>query len=196
MERIKNGTYKVKEVKLEEIKIIRIHKDDSIINIETNPKNNIHDIRSLLNSKYDFSYKLQYHDAFGQILTEGLTLNQYNYKDIYIWWKNNEGQELKNFYKNINVKLSGAIDFVITLNLDVSWTYGKLKNRIQYLTGIFEGKMLVKTGNKLRYDHEYICFSEGLLHDFIQIDIMDKIWLTYKSEDWKFTKYEKIPVKY
>jgi hypothetical protein len=137
MDRIKSETYKIKEVKLEQIKIIRIHKDDSIINIETNPKNTIQDVKSLLNSKYDFSYKLQYHDAFGQLLNNGLTLNQYHYNDIYIWWKNNEDQEMKNFYRNINIKLSGTIDFTITLNLDVSWTYGRLKNRIQYLTGIF-----------------------------------------------------------
>jgi hypothetical protein len=43
---------------------------------------------------------------------------------------------MKTFYEDVNIKLSGIVDLKIKLNIDASWTYGKLKNRIQFLTGI------------------------------------------------------------
>jgi hypothetical protein len=77
------------------------------------------------------------------------------------------------------IKLSGSIDLKVKLNIDFSWTYGKLENRIQYLTGINEGKMSVRVGNDFPYDDDYICFSNGLLVNFIEIDVLDRIWLEY-----------------
>jgi methyl coenzyme M reductase subunit D len=67
LDRMRPGTFKEKEIKLEDVKIIKIHKDEMIINLEANQKDSIQDIKSMLNAKLSFSYRLQYHDSFGQI---------------------------------------------------------------------------------------------------------------------------------
>jgi hypothetical protein len=34
------------------------------------------------------------------------------------------------FMKKVSIKLSGIVDCLLSLSIDISWTYGKLKNRI------------------------------------------------------------------
>jgi hypothetical protein len=77
----------------------------------------------------------------------------------------------------------------------IAWTYGKLKNRIQFITGINESKMSIRTGDRFPYDDDDdddICFAERLQHNYIQIDVIDRIWSDYRPINWKFTEEENL----
>jgi hypothetical protein len=52
--------------------------------------------------------------------------------------------------------------------------------------------MSVKIGNEYRYDDNYTCYSNALLTNFIEIDVIDKIWIDYRPRDWKFTEEENL----
>jgi hypothetical protein len=65
-----------------------------------------------------------------------MLIKEYHDDKIFTWWRNKQNDEMKTFYEDVNIKLSGIVDLKIKLNIDASWTYGKLKNRIQFLTGI------------------------------------------------------------
>jgi hypothetical protein len=84
LQRIKRGKCKDKEIKLEEIKIVKIHKDNTIIIVEVNPKDIIQDLKGILNARFSFAYKLQYHDMLGQILSNVLMLEDYHDDKLFI----------------------------------------------------------------------------------------------------------------
>jgi hypothetical protein len=52
--------------------------------------------------------------------------------------------------------------------------------------------MSVRTGYKFPYEDDYICFSEGLQHNYIQIDVIDRIWLDNPPRNCKFTEEENL----
>jgi hypothetical protein len=55
-----------------------------IIKVEANPEHTILDIKGVLNARFSFSYKLQYHDAFSQILQNDMKVKEYHDSNIFI----------------------------------------------------------------------------------------------------------------
>jgi hypothetical protein len=74
----------------------------------------------MLNAKLSFSYRLQYHDSFGQIWKNEMLLKEYGEYKIYFWWKDKSNNEKKNCYEDAHIKISGIVELKIILNVDIA----------------------------------------------------------------------------
>jgi hypothetical protein len=100
LQRIRKGNFVAKEIKLKEVKIIKVHEDNMIINADINSNNTIQDLKGVMSARFSFSCRLQYHDAFGQILCNNLIL-----KDIMIKGYSYEGKTNKIMRRKVFMKM-------------------------------------------------------------------------------------------